>query len=153
MGIRDRRRHKRVDEPAGTDPIDAAASAIVSTGDATLALGLLINKLLAEGAVSIDSLAKIGLSKEEITGLVEAFEGAGNSAEFEEALDLQAALRYYNSELALIAGERGVRTQGEEYSALRSAIADFAEKNDLLDVRIAYRLMLAECPERLPGSS
>lgn len=152
MRIRNHRR--RADASAQgdvSDPVTAAASAITSTGDATLALGLVINKLLAEGAVTVESLAKVGLSRDEVVALVEAFEGADTAGEFEAALDLQAALRHYNSELAEIAGERGISTRDEEYVALRSAIADFAEKNDLLDVRIAYRLMLAECPERLPG--
>jgi len=150
MGIRDRRRRK-IDDSSGYDPVAAATTAIASTGDAALALGLVINRLLAEGSVSVESLAKIGLSRDEVVGLVEAFEGADTAGEFEAALDLQAAMRHYNSELAEIAGERGVSTAGDEYVALRSAIADFAERNDLLDVRIAYRLMLAECPERLPG--
>lgn len=155
MGIRDRRRRKDTGDertmPA-QDPIESAAATIASTGDAALALGLVINKLLADGSVSVESLAKIGLSREEVVGLVEAFEGADTASEFEAALDVQAALRHYNTELAGIAGERGVSTAGEEYVRLRSAIAEFAEKNALLDVRIAYRLMLAECPERLPGS-
>jgi hypothetical protein len=150
MGIRDRRR-KREDDAFVRDPITSAAATIASTGDATLALGLVINKLLSEGVVTVESLAKVGLSREEVTGLVEAFEDADTADEFEAALELRAALRHYDSELAGIAGERGVSTTGEEYVALRSAIAEFAEKNDLLDVRIAYRLMLAECPERLPG--
>jgi len=137
--------------PAPQDPVASAAETISGTGDATLALGLVITRLLADGAVSVESLAKIGLSSEDVVGLVEAFEGAETADEFEAALDLQAALRHYNRELAGIAGERGLSTNGEEYVALRSAIADFAEKNDLLDVRVAYRLMLAECPERLPG--
>jgi hypothetical protein len=154
MGIRDRRRRRTESDATESahDPIASAADAIASTGDATLALGLVINRLLAEEAVSVESLAKVGLSREEILGLVEAFELADTAGEFEEALNLQAALRHYNSELAGIAGERGVSTSGEEYVALRSAIADFAEKNDLLDIRIAYRLMVAECPERLPGN-
>jgi hypothetical protein len=153
MGILNRRHRKENagEQDNASDPVTTAAAAIASTGDATLALGLVINRLLTEGAVSVESLAKIGLSREEVVGLVEAFEGADTAGEFEAALDLQAALRHYNSELALIAGERGLSTRGDEYVALRSAIADFAEKNDLLDVRIAYRLMLAECPERLPG--
>ena len=150
MGIRDRRR-KREDDAFARDPITSAAATIASTGDATLALGLVINKLLSEGVVTVGSLAKVGLSREEVAGLVEAFEDADTADEFEAALELRAALRHYDSELAGIAGERGVSTTGEEYVALRSAIAEFAEKNDLLDVRIAYRLMLAECPERLPG--
>jgi hypothetical protein len=150
MGIRDRRR-KREDDAFVRDPITSAAATIASTGDATLALGLVINKLLSEGVVTVESLAKVGLSREEVAGLVEAFEDADTADEFEAALELRAALRHYDSELAGIAGERGVSTIGEEYVALRSALAEFAEKNDLLDVRIAYRLMLAECPERLPG--
>lgn len=150
MGIRDRRR-KREEDAFVRDRITSAAATIAATGDATLALGLVINKLLSEGVVTVESLAKVGLSREEVTGLVEAFEDADTADEFEAALELRAALRHYDSELAGIAGERGVSTTGEEYVALRSAIAEFAEKNDLLDVRIAYRLMLAECPERLPG--
>ena len=139
--------------PTGIDdPVTRAAAALTETGAPTLALGLVVQRLLAEGAVSVESLAKIGLSSEEVEGLLEAFEGAETADEFEAALDLQAALRHYDRELAGIAGERGLSTSGAEYVALRSAIADFAEQNDLLDVRVAYRLMLAECPERLPGN-
>jgi hypothetical protein len=145
------RQRSRTAETRQPDLVTTAASLIASSGDATLALGLVIHRLLSEGSVTVESLAKVGLSSEEVLGLVEAFEGAENATEFEQALDLRAALRHYNTELARIAGERGVSTTGDEYVALRSAIADFAERNDLLDLRVAYRLMLAECPDRLPG--
>jgi hypothetical protein len=151
MGIRSRHRRKEEAATPDRDPIMTAAAMIASTGDATLALGLVINKLLSDGAVTVESLAKVGLSREEVASLMEAFEDADTADDFEAALNLRAALRHYDNELAGIAGERGVSTTGEEYVALRSVIAEFAERNDVLDVRIAYRLMLAECPERLPG--
>ena len=56
MGIRDRRRRRTESDATESahDPIASAADAIASTGDATLALGLVINRLLAEEAVSVE---------------------------------------------------------------------------------------------------
>jgi hypothetical protein len=156
MGLFSNKKDKpaeQADEDAGQfNPIHLAAVAITSIGKPAVGLALVIYELLERELVTLDELAKIGISREEVVAIVEAYNDSTSHEEFDYALETQAALRQYNSELADIAGERGVSITSDEYVALRSTIASFAQENDVLDLRVAYRLMLAECPELLPGT-
>ena len=118
-----------------------------------LTLAIVVSKMLEHGRTTPEALARLGISEDELFAVLEALEESDSPEEFNAALDLQAALQHYNAILVGIANERGVPAVGEAYVKMRSAIAAFAERNDVLDLRIAYRLMLAECPDQLPGTT
>lgn len=130
--------------------IDAFGMQAIDSDDPVRLLAVLLHRLLSVGVVSSEELQTLGFSPEGVEALVAAFEENVAPEDVVQALEVSAALRHYDAELAAIAGERGVSTGGEDYVALRSAIAGFAEENDVLDVRAAYERMLVECPERLP---
>lgn len=145
-------------DPTGTSPndpnYDLLARMIADAGeDPVLTLAIIVSKMLEHGRTTPEALARLGISEEELFTVLEALEESDTSEEFNAALDLQAALQHYNAVLVEIANERGVSAVGESYVKMRSAIAAFAERNDVLDLRIAYRLMLAECPHLLPGTT
>lgn len=130
--------------------IDAFGMQAIDSDDPVHLLAVLLHRLLSVGVVSSEELQTLGFSPDGVEALVDAFEENGSPEEVVRALEVSAALRHYDAELAVIAGERGVSIRGEDYLALRSAIAGFSEENDLLDVRAAYERMIVECPERLP---
>lgn len=130
--------------------IDAFGIQAIDSDDPVHMLAVLVHRLLSVGVVSSEELQTLGFSPDGVEALVDAFAENVSPEELVRALEVSAALRHYDAELAAIAGERGVSTSGAEYVALRSAIAGFSEENDLLDVRAAYERMVVECPERLP---
>jgi hypothetical protein len=132
------------------DSIVAATKSILETRNPVIGLALVINELVSHGVVSAEDLTKIGISIDEVEAIVISLQESDTYQEFEFALETRAALRMYNAELMEIAAERGVSISGEAYIQLRSAIAEFAEQNEIYSLKLAYRLMLAECPERLP---
>lgn len=141
--------------PTPTDPnYDLLARMLAEAGDdPVLTLAIVVSKMLEHGRTTPEALARLGISEDELFAVLEALEESDTPEEFNAALDLQAALQHYNAILVEIANERGVPAVGGTYVKLRSAIAAFAERNDVLDLRIAYRLMLAECPQDLPGTT
>lgn len=133
---------------------DLLARMLAEAGDdPVLTLAIVVSKMLEHGRTTPEALARLGISEDELFAVLEALEESDSPEEFNAALDLQAALQHYNAVLVEIANERGVPAVGESYVKMRSAIAAFAERNDVLDLRIAYRLMLAECPHLLPGTT
>jgi len=133
---------------------DLLARMLADAGDdPVLTLAIVVSKMLEHGRTTPEALARLGISEDELLAVLEALEESDTPEEFNAALDLQAALQHYNAILVEIANERGVPAVGGTYLKLRSAIAAFAERNDVLDLRIAYRLMLAECPDQLPGTT
>lgn len=154
MGIFSKKPIQAQEPVPDIDPIVLAVTCITTAGpDVAVSLALVIYKLLETAAVSTDDLAKLGLSRDELGALVSAIQESDSAEEFNDALELRTALLQYNAELTTIAGELGISTKSEEYVALRSAVAGFAEQNDILDIKLAYRLILAECPELIPGST
>lgn len=149
MGIFYKKHVPDESEPA-YDPVHLATAALASCDDPALSLALVISQLLQQQVVSVDDLLKVGISQDEVVAIVAAYSESATREEFDRALEVQAALRQYNADLAAIAGDRGISTSSDTYVVLRSAIATFAEENNILDLKVAYRLMLAECPERLP---
>jgi hypothetical protein len=142
---------KNNDEQGVPDNIVAATKSILETRNPVLGLALVINELVSHGVISAEDLTKIGISIDEVEAIVISLQESDTYQEFEFALETRAALRMYNAELMEIAAERGVSISGEAYIQLRSAIAEFAEQNEIYSLKLAYRLMLAECPERLPS--
>lgn len=140
---------------APADPnYDLLARMLADAGaDPVLTLAIVVSKMLEHGRTTPEALARLGISEDELFAVLEVLEESDTPEEFNAALDLQAALQHYNAILVEIANERGVPAVGGTYVKLRSAIAAFAERNDVLDLRIAYRLMLAECPDQLPGTT
>lgn len=133
---------------------DLLARMLAEAGDdPVLTLAIVVSKMLEHGRTTPEALARLGISEDELFAVLEALEESDSPEEFNASLDLQAALQHYNAVLVEIANERGVPAVGESYVKMRSAIAAFAERNDVLDLRIAYRLMLAECPHLLPGTT
>ena len=53
---------------------------------------------------------------------------------------------YFQSGDLLITGKQ------QCYRSLRTVLTTFAAENNVLDLRIAYRLILAECPEKLAAA-
>jgi hypothetical protein len=131
------------------DSIVAATKSILETRNPVIGLALVINELVSCGVVSAEDLTKIGISIDEVEAIILSLQESDTYQEFEFALETRAALRMYNAELMEIAAERGVSISGEAYIQLRSAIAEFAEQNEIYSLKLAYRLMMAECPERL----
>jgi len=144
-----------VEPSTPVDPnYDLLARMLAEAGDdPVLTLAIVVSKMLEHGRTTPEALARLGISEDELFAVLEALEESDSPEEFNAALDLQAALQHYNAILVGIANERGVPAVGEAYVKMRSAIAAFAERNDVLDLRIAYRLMLAECPDQLPGTT
>jgi hypothetical protein len=137
----------------GNDPnYDLLARMIAAAGgDPVLTLAIVVSKMHEYGRVTPDSLARLGISEGDLFAVLETLKESDTPEEVNVALDLQAALHHYNAILVEIANERGVPAVGEVYVKMCSDIAAFAERNAVLDLRIAYRLMLAECPHLLPG--
>lgn len=156
MRLRDRLRRRRPPAlVAGDEVSDPLVEHPASTTDPALGIGSLVYRMLTNGSVSPEALEKIGFSPAGLDALLHAFEVFDPVEEPDElvaALEVAAALRRYDEELAFIAGERGVRSGTDAYRELRSEIAAYAEENDLVDLPEAYRRMLVACPERLPGS-
>ena len=71
--------------------------------------------------------------------------------ELDQELEIRAAIRRYDKVLVEIANERGLLPGSESFKTLRTVLAGFAADNNLTDLRIAYRLLLAESPELLDG--
>jgi hypothetical protein len=63
-----------------------------------------------------------------------------------------AEIRRYNRVIESIATERGVVLGTDAHRILRTVLTTFAAENNILDLRIAYRLILAECPEKLAAA-
>jgi len=145
----------QVEPSPPVDPnYDLLARMLAEAGDdPVLTLAIVVSKMLEHGRITPEALARLGISEDDLFAVLEALEESDSPEEFNAALDLQAALQHYNAILVGIANERGVPAVGEAYVKMRSAIAAFAERNDVLDLRIAYRLMLAECPDQLPGTT
>lgn len=138
----------------GSPNYDLLARMVAEAGpDPVLTLAIIISKLLEHRCTTSESLTRLGINEGELFAVLEALEASDTPDEFNASLDLQSALRHYNTILVEIANERGVPAVGEPYVKMRSAIAAFADSNDVLDMRIAYRLMVAECPHLLPGTT
>lgn len=124
---------------------------IASTPDPSSYLGMIVAKLLELGAVEPESLEKIGITLDEIEALMSALANVESLEELEQELEIRAAVRRYDKILVEIANERGLLPGSESYKTLRTVLAGFAADNNLTDLRIAYRLLLAESPELLDG--
>jgi hypothetical protein len=133
------------------DPVAVAAHLIAGTDEPGLRLGVLILVLLQAGSIGPSDLERLGISEDELVGVFSAFKEGASAADIAYDLDVRAAMRRYDYELAVLAARRGIETGTPEFTDFRSAIAEFAHENSLTNISAAYRLMVAECPERIPG--
>jgi len=124
---------------------------IASTPDPSSYVGMIIAKLLELGVVGAESLEKIGITLDEIESLVAALNNVESLEELDQELEIRAAIRRYDKVLVEIGNERGLLPGSESFKTLRTVLAGFAADNNLTDLRIAYRLLLAESPELLDG--
>jgi hypothetical protein len=109
-----------------------------------------IAHLLDLGVIAAEDFAKIGITLDELDGLHQSLVESGSAEEFDNALSVRAAVRDYDRILEAIAAEREIVVGSDAHRSLRTTLAAFAVENDITDLRIAYRLMLAECPDKLP---
>jgi hypothetical protein len=133
-------------------PITHIATLIAQTPNPITSLAMVITLLLRHGWVTTESLATLGLSTDELTVMVQAVDGFEDVESFIYEMQVQTALRAYDRTLEIIAAERGIPKDGDTYVNLRSVLARFASENEITDLRVAYRLMLAERPNDLPSN-
>lgn len=131
-------------------PLIMIATLIAQTPDPLTTVAMVLTLLLRHGALTVEELATLGLSGDELTGMLQAVDDFEDTEAFTYELQVKAAMREYERVLELIAAERGIPRDSDAFVALRSKVAEFAAKNDINDLRVAYRLMLAERPNDLP---
>lgn len=134
------------------DLITAAAYLLIKAEDPVTAIAMVIAQLLRSGRVEADALTKIGVTPDEVNSIVEATVKGSTLSEFSYELEVSAAVREYKREADLIGLELGLIPGTDKMDLLLQELSTFAADNDLTDLRIAYRLLRAEHPERLPGS-
>jgi hypothetical protein len=146
---------KPKEQPPGEDfdPVVAAAVLLQGTGTPGFSLGLLMLMLLQNEIVTPQELERLGISEEELVSVFSAFREGNSVEEINYDLEVRAAIRRYDQELALLALRRGIEPDTPAYAELRSVVAQFAHDNQLTNISAAYRLMLAECPDKLPGQA
>jgi hypothetical protein len=133
------------------DPVVAAAVLIARTDYPVLSLGALLVTLLQSGSINSAALEVLGVSEDEIIGLMAALQEGESAEEILYDLEVRAAGRQYDKELALLAARRGIEQDTDLYTEFRSAVARFALDNEITNMSAAYRLMRAENPDSIPG--
>ena len=139
-----------VDTEEGFDPFKVVLMTVASQANPVLFLGLIIAQLLEYEVAAPSDFEKLGITLDELDGLRHALQEAENAEELDEALSVRAAIRRYDRAIESIAADRGIILGTPAHRSLRTALTTFASENNVIDLRVAYRLMLAECPEKLP---
>lgn len=132
------------------DPLKLVLYTTASQENPILFLGIAIANLLDLGVIAAEDFAKIGITLDELDGLHQSLAESESAEEFDNALSVRAAVRDYDRVIEAIAAEREIVVGSDSHRSLRTTLATFAVENDITDLRIAYRLMLAECPDKLP---
>jgi hypothetical protein len=134
----------------GLDPFMAVLTTVATQDNPVLFLSLVITQLLEHGVVAAEDFEKLGITIDELDGLRRSLQESESAEELDEALSVRAAIRRYDRAIESIAADRGIIVGSASHRELRTVLASFAADNGLVDLRVAYRLMLAECPERIP---
>jgi len=140
------------DDDEEEDTYLTAAMLLARTPDPATGLAIVIVYLLQLGHLEPGDLDKLGVSPEELGVLVDAFHDGPSSVErLSFDLSVQAELREFNRQIDTVAADLGIAPGTPGMAELRETLAEFALDNDLDDIVIAYRLLRAEHPERLPA--
>ena len=131
------------------DPLQAVTATIAAQQNPVLFIGLVIAGLLHHEVVVAADFEKIGITLDELEALGKSMQESQTAQELDESLSVMAEIRRYNRVIESIATERGVVLGTDAHRSLRTVLTTFAAENNVLDLRIAYRLILAECPEKL----
>lgn len=151
MGIFNKNKPTDKDTGGEPNPIMEAAVLIAGTDYPVLSLGVLLVTLLHSGAVTSEALEVLGVSEDEILGVMVALQEGENAEEILYDLEVRSATRRYDKELAVLAARRGIDPDTDLHSEFRSAVARFAVANRITNITAAYRLMKAETPDKIPG--
>jgi hypothetical protein len=133
------------------DPFQHVAGVLARTEDPVAGLAVVITHLLRSGRVAPSDLTRLGIVDEEAAAIVNAFDRNDTLIEIGRDLDTQAAVRHYRSQVAEVAAGLGIVAGSKAFDELQHTLASFAHDNDIDDLRIAYRLLRAEQPERRFG--
>lgn len=106
---------------------------------AWMALALVKAKVL-----TVDDLASLGIDAQELGQLVTVLTNAEDADAAASELAVAGAMRKYELALDEILIERGVTLTEEKRKVVRTRIASFAYQHDIIDFKIAYRLLKAE---------
>lgn len=134
------------------DPLQAAVAAITARQNPLLFTGLIIAGLLHHEVVAAADFEKIWTTLDQIATLSQSMQDPQAAQELYESLSVMAELSRYDRVIESIATERGAVLGTDAHRRLRTVLTTFAAENNVLDLRIAYRLMLAECPEKLSAA-
>ena len=129
--------------------VAVAQAALQYCSNPVVGIAAVIVQLLNAGRISADDLAVIGVSPDEVEGLVNASLKGSSLRDFSYELEVQAALREHIRTIDEIGATLGLLASSAEMELLRQTIVEFALENNLADLGVAYRLLRAEAPDRL----
>lgn len=130
-------------------PLQTAATILGGSDKVQVDLAYVLLLLSDAEVLSASHLESLGIDGVEFGQVRSAMSRAEGSEDAAYELSVLASLRVYDRQVADIMLTRAPHAVPAVRERLRRVLARFAADNDLMDLSVAYRLMCAECPEKL----
>lgn len=134
-----------------SNPVEQVVAVSSGTGHPVAVIALALMKLAEEGRIGEEDLETIGMTRDELDQMRQAFEYNATLEAFEQELETYAKLRSYRRQIKEIAVELGIANDATKEADLQYVLAEFALENNVRDLRTALRFLRAEDPGRIPG--
>jgi hypothetical protein len=141
----------QLDRAWDDDPARVIAHFLANADDPLLVLARALVMLTAEGVLTPEGLATLGIDREELERIVSILGTDAPAENLRYQMEVQKAIDEYDAQIDEIIAGAGISVDAEKRGEIRSALAKFAHENELTDLKIAYRLMKAEGSDPLKG--
>jgi hypothetical protein len=131
-------------QEASQFPPAAIARIVASQDHPMVILAHSILLLVESGVVEREALQLIGIDSSEIVRLVSSFAEADSVQGVQEAMATHAAVAFYHAQISEIFSDKFMILSEEQRETFTKNVAWFAAENELTDLRVAHRLMVAE---------
>jgi len=132
-----------------SSPFMTLAYLISSTESPVATLALTINILHEQNVISAAQLYQLGIQYDELQELRESIADAESVAELSKGLQIMTAIREFDRQVDHILQEQNAHIDLEARAVFRTALVTFASENEILDLHSAFRLLLAEQPDKV----
>jgi hypothetical protein len=146
----------QLDRAWDDDPARVIAHFLANADDPLLVLARALVMLAAEGVVTLEGLATLGIDRVELERIVSILSTDAPAANPQYAMEVRKAIEKYDTQIDEIIKDAGIVVDDEKRNQIRSTLAAFAHENEITDLKIAYRLMRSEGSDPikgLPGST
>lgn len=133
------------------NPVEVIAHFVRNTRDPLHTVAFLLVSLAADGVLTPDNLAALGIQQDEMHRVVSILrsEQPGTLLRYESSV--REAVREHEAAIDELIEAAGATLDPAQRAEFLTKVAQFAYDNELTDLKIAYRLMCAEIGDPLKG--